>query len=77
MSRDYNTGPLSTPLYAPQSALSESYAPVVITAHRHEEMRLRIGPACKAQIIFEGAVTQEAIRKLIAHLEMALESFPE
>jgi hypothetical protein len=40
-------------------------------------MRFRIGPACGAHIIFEGAVTQEAVRKLIAYLEMSVESYPE
>jgi hypothetical protein len=76
-SRDYNTGPLSTPLFAPQSSIFESYAPAFVPSHHHEEMRFRIGPACGAHIIFEGAVTQEAVRKLIAYLEMSVESFPE
>ena len=44
---------------------------------RSEEMRYRIDPDCKVHIQFDGIATQNAIRKLIAYLQMSIEDFPE
>ena len=44
---------------------------------RHEELRYRIAPDCKAHIQFKGIATQDAIRKLISHLEMGIADFPK
>ena len=37
----------------------------------------RVSANCMAQVIFEGPVTQKAIDKLIAYLEMAKDNYPE
>jgi len=44
---------------------------------RREELQFRIATDCKAHILLEGNVTQEAIRKLITYLEMSLKDFAE
>jgi hypothetical protein len=44
---------------------------------RSEELRYRIAPDCKVHIQFDGIATQNAIRKLIAYLQMSIEDFPE
>lgn len=41
-----------------------------------EELRFKIAPKSEARIIFNGAVTQESIRKLIALLELSTDSYP-
>ena len=46
-------------------------------AARHEELRYRIAPDCKVHIQFNGIATQEALRKLIDYIEMALVDFPK
>jgi len=44
---------------------------------RREELKFRLGPDCKAQITFEGTITQAAIKRLIDYLQMSLNDFPE
>lgn len=41
-----------------------------------EYLQYRISDDCKARILFEGTVTQEAVRKLIAYLELGIDDFP-
>jgi hypothetical protein len=41
-----------------------------------EDLQYRISDNCKARILFEGEVTQEAITKLIAYLKLGLDDFP-
>jgi len=36
----------------------------------------RVSPDCVAQVIFDGPVTQRAIEKLVAHLELAKDNYP-
>ena len=44
---------------------------------RNEELRYRIAPDCKVHIQFSGIATQDAIRKLIAFLQMSIDDFPQ
>lgn len=44
---------------------------------RSEELRYRIAPDCKVHIQFNGIATKDAIRKLIAYLQMSIEDFPQ
>jgi hypothetical protein len=44
---------------------------------RSEELRYRIAPDCKVHIQFNGIATQDAIRKLIAYLQMSIQDFPQ
>lgn len=46
-------------------------------AARHEELRYRLAPDCRVYIQFNGITTQEALRKLISYIEMALVDFPK
>jgi len=46
-------------------------------AARHEELRYRLTPDCKVHLQFNGIATQEALRKLIAYLEMGIADFPK
>lgn len=41
-----------------------------------ENLQYRISDDCKARVLFEGTVTREAIKKLIAYLELGLDDFP-
>lgn len=40
-------------------------------------LQYRVSRQCKAHVVFDGPVTQEAVRKLIAHLELSLDDFPD
>lgn len=40
-------------------------------------LQYRVALDCRAQVCFEGPVTQAAIRKLIAHLELSMDDFPQ
>ena len=44
---------------------------------RSEGLAYRIAPDCKVHIQFNGIATQDAIRKLIAYLQMSIEDFPQ
>lgn len=41
-----------------------------------ELLSQRVSPDCVAQVIFDGPVTQKAVAKLIAHLELAKDNYP-
>jgi hypothetical protein len=36
----------------------------------------RVSPDCVAQVVFDGPVTQRAVEKLIAHLQLAKDNYP-
>lgn len=40
------------------------------------ELRLKISRNCEAKVTFSGTVTQDAITKLVALLEMSKDTFP-
>jgi hypothetical protein len=40
-------------------------------------LKVQVSVECHATIIFEGAVTREAIDKLIANLELARDCYPD
>jgi cytochrome c2 len=61
--------------YAPAPA--DLYREMERRQARSEELRYRIAPDCKVHIQFDGIATQNAIRKLIAYLQMGIEDFPE
>lgn len=41
-----------------------------------DELHLRISEDCKAHLLFEGIITQEAIAKLIKYLELGTDNYP-
>jgi hypothetical protein len=41
-----------------------------------EVLNQRVSPDCIAQVVFDGPVTQRAIEKLIAYLELAKDNYP-
>ena len=41
-----------------------------------ENLQYRISDECKARVLFEGTVTQEAIKRLIQYLQIGIEDFP-
>jgi hypothetical protein len=41
-----------------------------------ELLSQRVSPDCVVQVIFDGPVTQKAVEKLIAHLELAKDNYP-
>lgn len=43
---------------------------------RNEVLKYRIAPDCKVHLQFSGIATQDAIRKLIAYLQMSIDDFP-
>jgi hypothetical protein len=42
-----------------------------------EILTQRVSPDCTAQVVFDGTVTQKAVEKLIAYLELAKDNYPE
>lgn len=42
-----------------------------------EVLTQRVSPDCMAQVVFDGPVSQKAIEKLIAYLELAKDNYPE
>jgi len=46
-------------------------------AARHEELRYRLASECRVHILFNGIVTQHALKKLISYLEMSITDFPK
>lgn len=59
----------------PVQARHESSPPEKPSADT-QQFRFRIAPDCTAEVIFVGQVTQEAIYKLIRHLELTQEEYP-
>lgn len=43
----------------------------------HERLHCRISSAATAEVIFDGPITQRAIEKLVAHLQLSKDSYPE
>src|SRR5205823_3174636 len=41
-----------------------------------EDLQYRLTDDCKVRVLFEGSVSQEAISKLIAYLNLGIDAFP-
>lgn len=42
-----------------------------------EILNQRVSPDCVAQVVFDGQVTQRAVEKLIAYLQLAKDNYPD
>lgn len=78
---------METPVSPPnkQSLRGHNYGPTLemrrslgenIPASYTEAINQRISDDCRVKVLFEGAVTQEAIQKLIKYLELGLDDYP-
>jgi len=64
--------------FASQTA-SDLYAlgvPMPSQGSFSEDLQYRVSEDCKVRVLFEGAVTQEAIKKLVAYLQLGMDDFP-
>ncbi len=62
--------PLQSPEIAPPAALLSRSAD-------DETVRYRLSKDCTASVVFSGAITQSAIDKLRAHLDLSKDTYPE
>lgn len=60
--------------FAPKSAAD--LLALIPQGNFSEDLHYRVSDDCKARVMFEGTVTQEAIKKLIAYLQLGIDDFP-
>lgn len=51
--------------------------PVTTARIVKEILTQRVSPDCMVQVVFDGPVSQKAVEKLIAYLELAKDNYPE
>ncbi len=68
---------MSTAVAAPQNAPTTQPAVLASSPADEEAVRYRLSRGCTASVVFSGAITQSAIDKLRAHLELSKDTYPE
>lgn len=62
--------------FTPKTAADLQALNVPLPGSYTEDLQYRISEDCKVRVLFDGAVTREAIQKLIAYLQLGMDDFP-